>query len=412
VRHNLAVGLTKRLWEEEQERGWRSLGKEICVDCVHEPALKQVVEENAIEATCSYCGREASDELAGCDADAVMEVIGKAFHTEYSHPDEELPWDEGEYVGKYFDTWDLLSMLGEDIGDDAFEEDIVEAFGATAWCERDYFQTKEGDALAFSWQRFADVVKYERRYLFLQLDEPDEYAEAHDVTPAQMLSKLGELVARHDLLRTLPAETKVFRGRARAAGEAFTTASELGTAPREHAFSNRMSAAGIAVFYGALDRDTAIAEIAPAVSDEKPAVSLGTFATRDDFRVINLAALPAVPSIFDAAARGDRPTLGFLHHFARTVSQSVGNTRAADREVVEFIPTQVVTEYFWHAFGDEYEAGRIDGILYRSARHDGGDCCALFIPHENCLEPGEPPRSDAPAAELVSAEQIDDPPRR
>jgi hypothetical protein len=68
--------------EEEEQRGWRSIGKYLCVECVHEPALKRVVEANGIEATCDYCGREGSDELAVCDSDAVMVTIGEGFHFE------------------------------------------------------------------------------------------------------------------------------------------------------------------------------------------------------------------------------------------------------------------------------------------------------------------------------------------
>jgi HEPN/RES N-terminal domain 1/RES domain len=401
------VGGAKRLWEEEQERGWRSTGKYICVECVHEPALKRIVEENGIEATCDYCGREGSDELAVCDSDAVMETIGESLHFEYGHPIEELPWDEGEYVGRHFDTDDLLEELGEDIGDEEFEADVVAAFGDAAWCERDYFMTKEDDSLAFSWERFAEVVKYERRYLFLKLDMPDEDAEAYDVTPAEILTRIGELIARHGLVRTLPAETVVYRGRSHAAAEGFTTAADLGTPPREAAMSNRMSPAGIAVFYGALDRETAIAEIAPSISNEKPTMSLGEFATADEMQVVDLAVLPEIPSIFDEDARTDRPTLRFLRQFAGIVSQSAAGDRAADREIIDYIPTQVVTEYLWHAFDEEHDAGRIDGILYRSAQHDGGTCCALFVPRDNCVEPdADRGDSDLPAVTLRQVELV------
>lgn len=405
------MGGAKRQWEEEQERGWRSIDKEICVDCVHEPALKRVAEANADDGACAYCGRASSEDLAVCDSDAVMEAIGEGLHSEYSHPIDELPWDEGEYVGDFMETWDLFATLGEDIGDDAFVEDVIAAFGDSTWCERDYYGTKEDDALVFSWQRFTDVVKYERRYLFLQLDQPDEYAEAYDVPPAKMLTRIGELISRHGFVRVVPAQTDVFRGRPHPAGEPLTTAADLGTPPRAAAMSNRMSPAGIAVFYGGLDRETTLAEIAASVSDEKPAVSLGRFATTE-MRVIDLAALPEIPSIFDEDGRADRPTVRFLHHFARIISEPVGGARAADREIVDYIPTQVVTEYLWHAFGQEHGAGRIDGILYRSARNDGGTCAALFVPRENCVAVGEQPGQGHQAAvELLDVELVLDAPR-
>jgi hypothetical protein len=395
--------------EEEQERGWRSIDKNICVDCVHEPALKRIIEENAIEAACDYCGRDASEKLAVCDSDDVMDAIGEGFHYEYSDPVNELGWDEGEYVGVHFDTNDLVARLGEDIGTDDFVQDVVAAFGDSAWCERDYYGTKEDEALVFSWERFAEVVKYERRYLFLKLDEHDEYSDAYDVTPAKMLTRIGELIARHQLVKTLAPGTVVFRGRPHTAAEAITSAVDLGTPPRERAMSNRMSPAGIPVFYGAFDQATTVAEIAPTVTADKDSVSIGEFVTRDELRVVGLAALPPIPSLFDEDARAERPTLRFLHQFARIVSEPAGAGRAADREIVDYIPTQVVTEYLWHAFGDEHDAGRIDGILYGSAQRDQGVCCALFVPRDNCVEPGEnPDDAEKPAVELRSAEVVRD----
>ena len=130
----------------------------------------------------------------------------------------------------------------------------------------------------------------------------------------------------------------------------------------------------------------------------------------DDLRVIDLAELPEIPSIFDHSTRGDRPTLRFLHAFARAISDPSGRGRGARAEVIDYIPTQVVTEYFRYAFGVEHDAGRIDGVLYRSAQCDRGLCCALFIRRENCLGSSEQRETaDTPAVELVAIDQIDDP---
>lgn len=270
-------------------------------------------------------------------------------------------------------------------------------------------RVKEDDALVFSWERFEEVVKYQPRYPFLTLDEPDKYAEAFDVTPAKMLTRIGELTATHELIRTLPVRTMVFRGRPCAPTETYASAADLGTTPRDKAMSNRMSPAGIAVFYGALDKETTVAEIKPTLSEEKPAVSLGEFLTTSEMRLVDLASLPEIPSVFDEDNRDDRPTIRFLRQFARIVSQPAGETRAAGREIVDYIPTQVVTEYLWHVFGDQHAAGRIDGILYQSAQHNEGVCCALFVPRDNCVEAGTAPAADdAPAVELVRSERLED----
>jgi hypothetical protein len=46
------------------------------------------------------------------------------------------------------------------------------------------------------------------------------------------------------------------------------------------------------------------------------------------------------------------------------------------REHVEYVPTQIVTEYFRRVFPQEND-GVVDGLLYRSSRRDG-TCCVVF----------------------------------
>jgi Zn ribbon nucleic-acid-binding protein len=84
------VGLTKRLLEEELERGWRSIGKDICEQCVINARLRQIVEDNLDADECDYCGR--AGEAIAADTDHLMTHIGDSFQTEYADPAEELPY--------------------------------------------------------------------------------------------------------------------------------------------------------------------------------------------------------------------------------------------------------------------------------------------------------------------------------
>jgi hypothetical protein len=51
------MGLAKRMLEESWERGWGSIGKSICPDCLENPTLKELAEENFDADECDYCGR-------------------------------------------------------------------------------------------------------------------------------------------------------------------------------------------------------------------------------------------------------------------------------------------------------------------------------------------------------------------
>jgi hypothetical protein len=53
------------------------------------------------------------------------------------------------------------------------------------------------------------------------------------------------------------------------------------------------------------------------------------------------------------------------------------------REHIDYVPTQVVTEYFRHVFKDG-DGQPVKGILYPSARQDGGVCCVLFFEADQC----------------------------
>lgn len=103
------MGLAKRQMEEEFERGWSSIGKDICTDCVTNPALKEIVEENLEVEKCDHCGRTADEPIAA-DTDHVMEQIGESFASAYADPIEELPYEsrEGGYQGNWFDTWECV----------------------------------------------------------------------------------------------------------------------------------------------------------------------------------------------------------------------------------------------------------------------------------------------------------------
>jgi hypothetical protein len=380
--------------EEIWERGWESIGKSICPHCLENTALRQLAADNLDADECDYCGR--TGENVAADADVVMTRIGESFHSEYRDPVHELPYDSGEggYQGEWFHTYDLLDRLGEDIGCQEFVDDVVHAFGLRGWCQLDYFSPRADEALSFSWQRFAKVVKEESRYLFLELRDEDEYEERYEVGPADMLLKLGELVVESGLIRELAPGTSLYRARSHGLGIVYERAADLGTAPREKAFAKRMNPAGIPLFYGAFDPDTAACEVWAGPAVGKEVVSVGRFSNSAPLPVIDLASLPEIPSIFDEELRHLRPSLRFLYEFSERISAPVRSAARTEAEVVEYVPTQIVSEYFRTTFARDF--GRaVLGVLYRSAAHEGGICCALFVAREDLRrsvggDPGPP----------------------
>ncbi len=382
------MGGAKRLMEEIWERGWTSIGTSICPECLDNPALKELAQEHLDSDRCDYCEREGENIAA--DTDVVMTRIGLSFHTEYRDPVHELPYEtaEGGYQGEWFDTWDLLEQLGEDIGHERFVEDLVQAFSDSGWCQQDYFMLRADQALSFSWERFAEVVKYDTRYLIVQ-HQGEEVSEPFEVAPADMLHTLGELVVETNLIRELDPGTVVYRARDHGLGVAYHNAADLGTAPREKAFDNRMSPAGIPLFYGATEADTAIREVWEGPSSGRELVSVGRFETSAPLAVIDLASLPPTPSIFDEDRRYMRPAFWFLHEFVRRISAPVRSAPGSQTERVEYVPTQIVSEYFRTTFAREW-GQPVQGLLFRSAVREDGVCCALFLTRDDCYDDAAP----------------------
>jgi hypothetical protein len=90
--------------------------------------------------------------------------------------------------------------------------------------------------------------------------------------------------------------------------------------------------------------------------------------------------------LFDAERRHLRPVIWFLREFSNRVSEPVNAPPRSEQEVVGYVPTQIVSEYFRTFFGRDYPP--VLGVVYRSARLDGGVSCVLFVGREACFDAG------------------------
>src|SRR5262249_2521100 len=145
---------------------------------------------------------------------------------------------------------------------------------------------------------------------------------------------------------------------------------DIGPPPPERAAANRMSPAGISIFYGATDRVTAIAEAGAHAAHRY--VVTGEFTPRRPIQLIDLTSLPEPPSIFDAAGHGEFFVLRFLHKFIHDITLPV---ELDGREHIDYVPTQVFTEYFRYAF-----PGGVDGLMFPSAQGPGKNVAVFFGP--------------------------------
>jgi HEPN/RES N-terminal domain 1/RES domain/Protein of unknown function (DUF2934) len=380
------MGFAKRQWEEERARPYSLNDKSVCVRCFDDYAIKNFIKTIVSEKQCSFCGLRNRRKSIAAPGNAVLEFILRGINSEYGDVDEEaVPYDseEGEYIVPVFDIYDILHEQLPDISSD---EDVLDwivnsVSDGLQWCQRDPAVLSPADGLVAGWEDFCEAVKHKTRYLFFEAprrapgDLPEVGEEPYYVHPSDLLEQLAELVNRVELIRKIPAGTTIFRARSHDDGIEYKKPEELGPPTEELAKAGRMNAAGIVVFYGALEEATSIAETARG----SPSFSIGTFELVKSAAVLDLTNLPPIPSIFDMERIDQRVPLRFLRRFCADVSEPIVPD---DRIHVEYTPTQVVSEFIKLRFRGA-DGNPVDGVLYPSSRRDDGRNLVLFLGREN-----------------------------
>jgi hypothetical protein len=377
------MGFAKRQMEEDEERGWSSVGEKwCCADHVEDDALEALIADEAASTVCSYCGGEAKEPFAAA-VDLIVERFAESLPQEWGGADEEtIPW-EGGYVWKTLDTWDLITDgLNWPLNNSDLIQDVVSALPEQAWVQRDFYRLTPSERLRFAWSDFIQVVKHERRYFFSDhsAEEADALRDRDEMTPGEMLTAIGGVVVEAGLVRTLHPGEKLFRARSHGCDETLDGAVDLGApeADRVHN-SSRMSPAGVSVFYGAFDPATAREE-ARSANPERSAITVGRFEVTRPLRVVDLSRQPDVPSLLDPE-RALRPGHIFLRHFVDEIAKPFVHDEVIH---IEYVPTQIVTEWFASEF-----PGGLDGLLYRSSRSSGGVNATLFFDERGCRDPDD-----------------------
>jgi RES domain len=146
----------------------------------------------------------------------------------------------------------------------------------------------------------------------------------------------------------------------------------LGPPPWRLARAGRMNAAGISVFYGALDADTCVAEARAPVGSY---VVVGRFEIIRSIRVLDLDVLTKVVTRtgwFDPefTTRSNRAA------FVRNLVEEISRPIMPRDEEFEYLPTQAVSEYLASCVEPP-----LDGIIFHSAQtaNEGATSCC-FIP--------------------------------
>jgi len=353
----------------------------VCPACLDDTALKEFIETKAAKEECSFCGA-TSDEAIAAPLHDLVSFMERCLFKEYDDPVNCMGIDDGEFIGETFDSHVLLYSIDLRLPNDHDGKLFSAIAGGLdhLWCDPNLYGMTRSEELRYSWREFCDTIKHRRRFFFFE-DQDD--ANRDLLKPSEVLRTIFEYCKNIGLVRAVPRTSiPLFRARLQRPGETLENMLQLGPPPREAARQNRMSPAGIVMMYVSEDAGTALAETV----DQEGTYVVGEFVTERDALILDLAELPETPSIFyevpDSMEYDPRENLIFLHHIAREISRPIARD---DRVHVEYVPTQVVTEFFRTvATRDE---SNIDGIAYRSSRQAGKSSMVLFVDQTNLVMP-------------------------
>jgi hypothetical protein len=369
---------------DEYQGGYVDPHLNVCGECFDEVGIQEFIANNARSKACDFCETEGPEDIAAA-LEEVITHIRTCAETLYSDPDNAgMGYEsaEGGYQGTVWDTYEFvrdelqLELPNDD--DEKLFKAICDGLGDQSWSSATPYSLDPDERLQYSWTSFCEFVKHDRRFFFM-LNKKENFSEV--LTPESLLKTILSYSVGEGLIKIVPIGQTFFRVRKQNAGEIHNTSASLGPPPVEISLqSNRMSPPGIVMMYVSEEIPTAMAE----TDDGSGTYACGQFLTTREMRILDLVELPNVPSFFtelpDTAEYNPRVAVGFLHGIAEDISRPIARD---DRVHVEYVPTQVVTEYFRTiALEDD---SKLDGIRFRSSRVPDGVSLVLFADRSNVV---------------------------
>jgi hypothetical protein len=353
----------------------------VCWNCVADEHLKAIIGEKGVVQPCSECSTNTRKAFT---AEDLAELLDPILQEHYAHgrevqqfgDDDDYWWEqEGDPLSHIVQV-----ALDEDL---SFYNEIVDAL-----IENDGARPQDGEEPFFSneinyvharlrtyllhdrWGFVTEDLKHNKRFFSSAAKELFD-----DLFSDIEARKYWDVAQRKDVtvVRELPEGFELFRARVCDSNEELKNAlkdslKNIGPPPPARARANRMNVDGVAVFYGALESETCLAELRPNIGSEAAVITVRiTKALRLlDFTKIKDSgrALSYFQPDFNEQAEKNI----FLRQLGSLISQPVRPGRESD-----YLITQTMAEYLAHVHAKPF-----DGLLYKSVQKKGGTNIVLF----------------------------------
>jgi len=358
----------------------------ICNYCFDDEKIQQYIIVKGEKADNSYvciCGKQNDvDEeitlylLQKEDlADKLVEVIEHLYVHEDTHG---MGGSARSYVDKGEDPLDLAGLSDvQDICMDYFDDDcsvlaefIVENKSYDEfnhfensfyreWMDRCFFENDEEDEFSLSkWQKFCENVKHKARYFDHEYFSVSEtLTDFNDFFEQIVFNSLTESLYRARKIYTLKDWEDI----------EVNPDEQLGSVPIEYAKNNRFSPIGISYGYFAFEEDTVLKEIRATISDE---VAIGKFNLNSGLKIIDFRSITMNEKFLNYFDDNFNEKFYCISHFIHEFIADISKPVSDDKQLLEYIPTQIMSEYIW--------SKGYDGFLFDSSVNSGGTNLVLF----------------------------------
>lgn len=375
---NLIMGQAKQQWLEDASRGY-SLPDEkyVCVNHFEDKYLRKYVKDNSLSGKCDYCGKRTQvidlrnfiEYVIGKITDYYGDPGDESLYLAssfYDDEDEEISGFKrvGSFISpshadNFESTAELLYSLELTTDNDQLDKDIEDRFILDEWIQHHPYMMTEGQELSFMWDTFGRMVKHEQRFTFFKRPEFTGEKLSEDNSLMDILTELGAKISAHKLCKEVDIDTKLYRCRFIDPGVVVDSFDKITSPPAGKAKQSRMSPAGISMFYGAFDRNTAVIESSSDGITTVGSHVVGKFKTKTKLKVLDLTDLPQLSFWMPL----DWQVIEFLYSFRNEITKSIIRD---DRIHIEYVPSQVFTEYLRYIYQDA-KGEKIDGIIYKSS---------------------------------------------
>lgn len=343
----------------------------VCEKCFKVPEIISIIgdKNNSTHTTCPLCGAKRV-KIFDTDNDVRLDGIFDGLLSVYTAltdlPDS-FPKAETRMLDEIMrEDWDIFGNIPDDmiiavlktLSPDMLKQYpalFEERLGISEKYDLDYL--RENSILRTdNWDDFAESIKHKNRFHtnLINTELLEKYCESESLR-----------------LEISPDEKKFYRGRIARDRKGYKP-SEMGAPPIQLVGDGRANSAGISRLYLTDNKETTLHEIRAAEYDY---VTIGTFKLQETIKVVDLRMINNISPI----TSDDCTMLAVnLEHFQKINDEMCKTMRRGD-SVLDYLPTQYICDFI-QSITDEDGNPVYQGIMYKSAMHEGGSNLVIFDP--------------------------------